>query len=560
MVSSIRAAEFLQSIGVNVHLNGYGVAKAVDISAALKYLGIGNIRTGANADMLEEGGLIGRLAADGFDFDIILPGRLSPVSTVSALAAFAQVHPDSLSAIEGPNEVNNFPFQYDGLDGSAAGIAFFEDAIAAIQAAPTLADVPIYDLTGVPELAKPASLMTDYANLHPYPKLGRQPYNVLATAIALRSEAGKGVVITETGYHTGGSGAAWEAVDEITQAKLTLNLLADAARLGVAATYLYDLADNPDPTGNSVDANLGLFDQTLQPKLVATAIHNLTAILADSSEADPDAAPAPLNYTLTGLPRTGASLLLEKSGGQHALLVWAEPDIWNEFTNTSIKAPVSQVRVDLGGLFDVNVYDPLVSEQPIATYRSVAGIDLGVRDHPVVVEIVAGGTLGDGDGQVASAPLTLTGNGGANSLIGLSGDDVLSGLAGNDFLHAGNGNDVVVGGLGADRLYGGSGVDVFLFKTAADSVLARLDQVFDFSAAEGDMIDLSRIDAVSRVAGNQAFQLGGASFSSKAGELIQVSDGGGLLLLGDTNGDGQADFAVMLHGVTMPLVSDAFFL
>ncbi len=439
-------------------------------------------------------------------------------------------------------------------------MAFFEDAIAAIHASPSLADVAIFDLTGVPQSEKPASLETDFANLHPYPQLGRQPFTVLANAIAQRVEAGKDVVITETGYHTGSADAAWEAVDELTQAKLTLNLLVDAARLGVASTYLYDLADKADPTGTSVDANMGLFDQSLQPKAAATAIHNLTAILADSTPAESGPTSDPLDYSLYGLPRTGASLLIEKSGGEHALLVWAEPDIWNENTDRAIKPPVSHVHVTLGGVFDVNVYDPLLSEQPIATYRSVAELDIDVVDHPVVVEVVAAGALGEVGGGGGPAALTLTGTGGANSLIGLAGDDVLSGLAGNDILRAGHGDDTLIGGMGIDKLYGGSGADVFLFKAAAESTLLKLDQIFDFSVPEGDKIDLSRIDAMTTVVGNQAFILGGSSFSGISGELIQVREGAGVLLLGDTNGDGQADFAAMLSGLTTPVATDAIFL
>ncbi|MDT0508385.1 M10 family metallopeptidase C-terminal domain-containing protein [Novosphingobium sp. MMS21-SN21R] len=559
-MSVIRAAEFIDSIGVNVHLNGYGARRADDVSRALQYLGIDNIRTGANADMLSESGVISQLASDGFDFDIVLPGRLAPATTVNALAQFAQSHVGALKAIEGPNEVNNFPFPYGGKIGAAAGVAFFQDALAEIKTTPILADVAIYDLTGVPQTAKPSSLATDFANLHPYPKLGRQPYNLLARTIEQRAEAGKGLVITETGYHTGSASAAWEAVDEITQAKLTLNLLADAARLGVSATYLYDLADKPDPTGSSVDANLGLFDQAMRPKPVATAIHNLTAILADSPQADEDTIPAPVNYTVTGLPRTGASLLLEKSGGEHALLIWAEPDIWNEATNTSIKARTSHVQVALGGVFDVNVYDPLVSDQPIASYGSVNEIGIDVVDHPVVVELVAAGSLSAGGGQGVALPLTLTGDGGTNTLVGMSGDDVVYGLAGNDVLRGASGDDFLAGGLGADKLTGGSGADIFQFNAAAESTLVRMDEILDFSEVAGDRLDLSRIDAVSQVAGNQAFVLGADSFSGRAGELIQVRADDGIVLLGDTSGDGQAEFAIMLFGVLQPLSGDAIFI
>lgn len=553
----IRASEFVRSIGVNVHLNGHGANEAPDFVGALSYLGVENIRTGANASMLGEDGLLSRFADAGFRFDIVLPGMLAPQATVAALTDFALAHGLALSAIEGPNEVNHFPIRYGSLTGVRAGMAFFTDAIKAIKASPILADVPLYDLTGVPRAATTA-LATDYANIHPYPKLGRQPYNLLSTLVEKRLAPGKGVVITETGYHTGSSGAAWEAVDEVTQAKLTLNLLADAARLGVAATYLYDLADKPDPLGTSVDANLGLFDKDLRPKLAATAIHNLTEMLADSDGDGTTAANLQFEYAVAGLPKTGASLLLEKSDGRHALLVWAEPDIWNEVADAPIAAPVSHARLTLGGLFDVRVYDALVSSQALATYSSVSAIDLDVVDHPVVVEVAVPGSFDWGAGQTPPKPLTLVGGAGPNVLQGFSGNDTLNGLAGNDVLRAGLGDDVLSGGAGADTLVGGGGADTFRFNAAGESTQFRVDHILDFVEAEGDRIDLSRIDAMKGVAGNQAFNLAGSTFSSHAGELVQVPAGNGILLLGDVSGDGKADFAVMLHNLTQPLTSDAF--
>jgi len=548
MASAMRAADFVGTIGVNVHLSGLPASRAADIVGALEYLGVDLIRTGANAAMLEAGGLLSRLALAEVEFDILLPGRISPGVTIDALEQFAIAHPGSVQAIEGPNEVNNFPFTYEGLTGAAAGLAFFDDALAEIEGSSALSSVAKYDLTGVPQSDRLSTLATDYVNLHPYPKLGKQPYNVLAKALSLRPAEEKGVVITETGYHTGATGAAWEAVDEITQAKLTLNLLADAVRLGVAATYLYDLADKPDPTGISVDANLGLFDQTLQPKPVATALHNLTSILKDDSVEAATFATDTFDYTLTGMPASGSSLLLEKASGVHALLVWAEPDIWNETTNASIQAPLSRVKVHFAALFDVSVFDPLISDQPIATYQSVSDFILPVRDHTLVVEIAAVGTLEAGGGQSGAAPLNLVGTGGTNTLLGASGDDFLTGLAGNDILRGGAGNDVLIGGLGADQLLGGSGADTFVFKAAAESKAVRLDLILDFSAAEGDRLDLSGIDASTANFGNQKFHLGGSYFAGDSGELIQVLGEGGVRLLADVNGDGLAEFELMLVG------------
>lgn len=74
---------------------------------------------------------------------------------------------------------------------------------------------------------------------------------------------------------------------------------------------------------------------------------------------------------------------------------------------------------------------------------------------------------------------------GGNTLRGLGGDDLLLGGAGDDLLDGGEGGDRLEGRGGANRLYGGTGADVFVIANGA------ADLLMDFSAAEGDAIDLS---------------------------------------------------------------------
>ncbi|MDB5433647.1 MAG: Hemolysin-type calcium-binding repeat-containing protein, partial [Caulobacter sp.] len=143
-----------------------------------------------------------------------------------------------------------------------------------------------------------------------------------------------------------------------------------------------------------------------------------------------------------------------------------------------------------------------------------------------------------------------TGNNGDNTITGAKGNDTLEGLGGNDKLVGGEGADVLVGGLGIDTLTGGAGGDAFIFQSLADSVVAAGDIVTDFSAAQGDFIDLAAIDANTLLAGDQAFSfLGTGAFTHHAGELHYAVSGGVLTLSGDVNGDGLADFAVRLNGV-----------
>ena len=115
---------------------------------------------------------------------------------------------------------------------------------------------------------------------------------------------------------------------------------------------------------------------------------------------------------------------------------------------------------------------------------------------------------------------TLRGGGGDDQIQGHSGDDqifgddgrdTLFGQTGHDTISGGAGNDQLWGGTGGDTLIGGTGADTFNFGRSVDSTartteqiqavtgesidFAGIDTILDFSQAQGDRIDLSRIDA-----------------------------------------------------------------
>lgn len=137
----------------------------------------------------------------------------------------------------------------------------------------------------------------------------------------------------------------------------------------------------------------------------------------------------------------------------------------------------------------------------------------------------------------------LYGDNGNDDLYGGSGNDRLYGGAGNDDLLGGTGNDLLVGGAGSDFLVGGAGADTFRFTRVSDSrVGAQRDVIDDFRPdTEGDVIDLSAIDANTLRSGNNAFTfIGKAAFSGTAGELRYS----GTIISGDVDGDGRADFEI----------------
>ncbi|MGL4961126.1 MAG: calcium-binding protein [Inquilinus sp.] len=69
----------------------------------------------------------------------------------------------------------------------------------------------------------------------------------------------------------------------------------------------------------------------------------------------------------------------------------------------------------------------------------------------------------------------MTGDGGANRLVGLGGDDVLDGMDGQNVLLGGDGNDLLRGGGGADVLDGGAGIDTISYSTSYTYGAVRVD-------------------------------------------------------------------------------------
>jgi len=183
------------------------------------------------------------------------------------------------------------------------------------------------------------------------------------------------------------------------------------------------------------------------------------------------------------------------------------------------------ISVDLT-LGTTNIKIDLVNRDEIWTNGSIDGISTSVTKlHALGIDNI--------DLAGSSTTESIYGNKGRNVLSGLGGDDVLD------------------GGRGLDELHGGAGADTFAFaKGDTGRIVGKADIIADFSAAEGDLIDLSAWDANTKKDGNQAFVfIDDQGFHNKAGELRAfVNSNGDTLVLGDINGDGTADLAILLEG------------
>jgi len=400
--AAMRAHEFLSTLGVNTHLEytDGAYANTQEVVADLSYLGIHLIRDG----IPNPGGgtpyrnylsALDTVTAAGNRIAFIAGPGLSIAISLLQVGNIATAHPGSVVAIEGSNEINNFAVSYHGISDEAAARAFQRDLYASVKTDATLAGVPIYYFTG----GKPFDLaanpgLADYANAHPYPYRGQQPARRLAQEFASNfTMVGRyAKVITETGYYDEPRNPYGSGVDNITAAKLTLNLLLDAASQGVSRTFLYQLRSAyPDPGDTNTDVEYGLFRKDNSPKPMAVAIHNLTTILADPGSDAATFARRPFTYTLHGLPANASELLLSKSNGRHALIVWAEPDIWSEQEHATITTASHTVTLRFAASIpSVALFDPMSGISAIDSWTNVDSIQFILSDHPMIVDVSPG--------------------------------------------------------------------------------------------------------------------------------------------------------------------------
>lgn len=154
----------------------------------------------------------------------------------------------------------------------------------------------------------------------------------------------------------------------------------------------------------------------------------------------------------------------------------------------------------------------------------------------------------------------LEGGAGDDTLLGENGNDYILGGFGNDALNGGAGDDILIGGVGKDTANGGEGADRYVFALIDLNAAPGLtDTIFDFKRADGDVIDLSGIDSIRSTAGDDAFRfIGMAAFTKQAGELRVDTHGGHWNILGDINGDGTADFSLLVSKSAGDLVANDF--
>ncbi|HTR34915.1 MAG TPA: hypothetical protein VMH80_03365 [Bryobacteraceae bacterium] len=433
-VTAVRSEGFIQSIGVNTHLSWTGTtyANIQNNENDIAYLGISHVRDAAPVAGFTLSDYQA-LASQGVKFDIIATSPTVNVqSDLSQIDQLVNSNPGSVVSIEGPNELNAQDAYYNGVDTTDSPSTtnqIMQALDSGVHGDSTLAGVSVLNasisigpsnwLSYVQQEGNMSGYV-DAGNWHVYFNNGLPPAAGISQAVANAQIAapGKPVFLTESGYYTAPQSTDWGGVNQDVQAKETLNLLLDAYKDGVQTTYLYELLDGVNnPASTDREDSFGLFNGDGTPKEAATAIHNLTAILKDSGGAASSFTPGSLNYSISNLPSTANSMLMEKSDGTFDLTVWDEQTIWNEASQSEISVGTQNATVNLGATYNtVKVFDPLAGTTAIQTLSNVSQVQLGLTDHPLIIEVEPGAATTGGSttgttttGGSATGTTTATG-------------------------------------------------------------------------------------------------------------------------------------------------------
>jgi Ca2+-binding RTX toxin-like protein len=227
--------------------------------------------------------------------------------------------------------------------------------------------------------------------------------------------------------------------------------------------------------------------------------------------------------------RLGAGDRVNGGGGADAVVISGAPTGVDPLSITIATGSLSNVEsISFNGRF---------ASDPSATPSYELVLEAG-NVAPGARLIVNGNSLGAGQ--------SLSFDGSAET----AGFFDLIGGAGGDRLVGGGAGDRLTGGGGADTLRGGAGGDTFRYFATSDSAVGSADRIEDFSFGS-DLIHLGAIDADVATAGDQAFAfIGGEAFGGVAGQLRAEQRGASEWLIhGDVNGDGTADFELLVTAV-----------
>lgn len=397
-----QADEFIDSIGVNVHLHyndtSYGEYERI-IKPGLRELGIRHLRDGIVLGRPDKEAMMRELESFGFKFMMIADPRAA--SARQALE-FVKQFP-SIIMVEGPNE----PDLNLGPNWAAAARSYQQQLHSEVKNDPATKHLPVL----APSLALDTSFdqvgnihpWIDYANLHNYYG-GRNPgtagwgdngYGSIpwqlnqARKIAPESRA----ISSETGWHNSvNNPGGHRGTPKTVVGKYLPRLYLEQFNHGFVRSYPYEFIDqHNDPY--DLENNFGMLHSDGSPKPAYTALKNLITLMRDDGAAFKTGS---LSYSLNGYVDKLHHALFQKRDGTFYLALWVEAYNWEPDAKVEYNPPPQQVVLTVNSPVAAVAYcvpnDDTTWRNVKVSYNS---INLSVSDKVMLVRL-----------NVAARPMT----------------------------------------------------------------------------------------------------------------------------------------------------------
>ena len=197
--SAISTNTFISGLGVDTHIpyTDGGYVNISNVISDLQYLGVNQVRDGITDGQNGSAPLSSyiAMAKAGVHFTIVVQASTTAQldSTLTLIDRLQTAVPGAVTAVEGPNEISNWPITFDGVGGLQGALNLQSALYGKVHSDPALAGVKVAYFTGygagsVPLGPDPvAAGLADYDTQHPYPSYGQAPAAWVARTAALHN-------------------------------------------------------------------------------------------------------------------------------------------------------------------------------------------------------------------------------------------------------------------------------------------------------------------------------------------------------------------------------------
>jgi hypothetical protein len=420
------AASFLDSIGVNVHMNYNGsqyYEQPARLAHELAAIGIRHVRDGHQGRRQDQFDRLNVLADAGMGITLIEDPRSDPLLPgdrpvrrwdVPADGGYTPEDPDrwgelaleeriqelsdgrirNVVALEGPNE---YDMERDFGDYQwLPTVARFQCRLEALRDARLSGlDVlgPSFTNWQAYEAARQDGRIAgcqDMGAVHPYPNdgpptssggAGTLSWHLGAMIDRLAGVDGAPWAATETGYHNAVNwGGGHRPLPENASGVYAPKLFLEYFRQGARRTFWYEAIDQwPNPNRDWLQDHFGLLRNDFSWKPAAYALRNLIAAVSRPGPATGGS----LRYSIAA-PSNVQHLLLRRGDGSYALALWQDAAIWDGGAQAPLTWPAATVSLRLGAIASLQRHDVRTGAASGITRARALDVEVPADDTVVV--------------------------------------------------------------------------------------------------------------------------------------------------------------------------------